>query len=363
MQYQNVAFIGWNPFQFRHIEPVAKLLPQCFFVVEERKNNNIEAFQEDFFKKKGINIITWPSSKLSLLDGVFDVLVCQVVFPGIEKIKKSKIVFVQYGYAKDPHNYGIWRGFGELNCTYGPYATKKVQNFSRVVETGNPEIVKWNDSLFIESSKSKFACKLDSKKRTLLYAPTWGDLSSVELYLNDLIHRAGRDFNIILKLHHNTDLIEKSRQYIKSFKNIYLAGANDDIWELLAVSDALISDYSGAIFDGVYAEKPIVLLNIPDAISSKKEDMDCLEFKHRDEIGIQVNNPEQLDDINSLIIEGKRIRDKYNLKSKLYSQSSQPDIEIKKSIELVLSGVSSLPEHRYLKSYLQKTYEFFRKIK
>jgi len=38
-----------------------------------------------------------------------------------------------------------------------------------------------------------------------------------------------------------------------------------DILPLLASADVVVSDYSGAIFDAILAEKPLVLADIPGA--------------------------------------------------------------------------------------------------
>ena len=353
---ERIAFVGWNPFQFRHIENISDRLPGSFYIVEKRKEN-IGQFEESFFKKRDKNIIIWPSAEIYKLDGIFEHFVCQVPFPGIEKIIKSKIAFVQYGYAKDPHNYGVWRAFADVNFTYGKYSTDRISTYTDCVETGNPESEKWLSENFHKLAKEKFSQILDGRKKTILYAPTWGDLSSVDLYADKIIDTLSSKYNIILKLHHNTDLIEKNRQKLKNIRGVHIAGANDDIWELFCVSDILISDYSGAIFDGVYAEKPIVLLNIEGAIKSKKEDLNSLEMSLRNEIGCQIDNFNELSNFEYIIAESERIRNRYKVKGKLFSDEKIPSKLIANELLLRISQPRQKSQiQKYINDYLRTTY-------
>lgn len=352
---EKIAFVGWNPFQFRHIEQIAQELPGCFYILEKKKNN-IEQFDKKLFSKHNVNVITWPSEKMYKLDGVFDYIVCQVPFNGIEKFQKSKIAFIQYGYAKDPHNYGLWRALADINFTYGKYASDRIKQFTDVCESGNPECEKWLSKKFHSESIAKYSRILENKK-TILYAPTWGDLSSVDEYIYSIITKLHFRFNIILKLHHNTDLIEKHRQELKNIPNIHIAGANDDIWELLCVSDILISDYSGAIFDGVYAEIPIILLNTKNAINSKKEDIYSLEILHRGEIGVEVNSADSLDKIEYLYNKAVEIRDRHQIKKKLFTDCEQPAKIIARELLARISSPRTKPQiQRYINEYVRKTY-------
>lgn len=293
-----IAFTGWNPFQFRHVKNIAKCIPGSMFIVEDRNNGNLSYFEESFFESYTNPVVIVKKGDMYKLDGDFDAIITQVVFHGIQKIEKSKIVMLQYGYAKEPHNYGIWRSLADLNITYGPYASRKIGQYTPIAECGNPEADDWENPVFHQKSKEIYGAVLDPSKKTILYAPTWGDLSSIELYLDKIIS-LGSKYNVIIKMHHNTDIIEKRSERIKKMKNILLYGAKDNIFSLLSVSDLMISDYSGALFDGFYCKKPLVLLN-SNITASIKTDSDSLEIKRREELGSTVCSPEELDDIDNL---------------------------------------------------------------
>ena len=299
-----IAFTGWNPFQFRHVKNIAKCLPGAFFLVEDRRNGNLEAFPDAFFNNTENPVLVVKKGRLARLEDDFDVFVTQVVFPGIQQITRSRIVMLQYGYAKEPHNYGIWRSLADVNITYGPYASEKISRYTPVAGCGNPEADDWEDPLFHRSCRDRFAGLLDPSRQTVLYAPTWGNLSSVDLYLESVLALRGR-YNVLIKMHHNTDLLEDRGARMKILENVHVFGANENIYSLLSVSDLMISDYSGAIFDGFYCRRPIVLLDIPSALESAKIDESSLELTQRERLGCVVSSPEGLDRLEQLAEEAK----------------------------------------------------------
>ncbi len=294
-----IAFTGWNPFQFRHIQNIAKHLPGAFFLVEDRKNGNLGAFPEAFFHNAANPVMVVKKGHLARLEDHFDVFVTQVAFPGIQQITRSRIVMLQYGYAKEPHNYGIWRALADVNITYGPYASEKISRYTPVAACGNPEADDWEDPLFHQACRERFAGLLDPAKQTVLYAPTWGDLSSVDLYLESILALRSR-YNVLIKMHHNTDILEGRGEHMKTLENVHVFGANENIFSLLAVSDLMISDYSGALFDGFYCRRPLILLDIPSALESAKIDKGSLELMQRDRLGCVVSRPEDLDRLGQL---------------------------------------------------------------
>lgn len=265
------------------------VLPGACFVLE-RRQSAINAFSEELLGDPKLPVMVWKQGNLAALDGVFDVLVCQTAFGGIEAFSKTRIAMIQYGYAKEPHNYGAWRAFADLNLTYGPYAADKIANFSPVVVSGNPRYDDWFFPEFHLNSAEKYRQRLDSRKQTVLYAPTWGDLSSVDSFMA-AVHELSNDFNVLIKMHHNTDLLESARRGSISGHGVCYLGANDDLLELMSIADVVISDYSGAIFDAMFCRKPLVLLNAQVEVMSNKIDVHSLEYARREEIGLQVARP------------------------------------------------------------------------
>lgn len=289
-QEPKFVFVGWNPFQLLHVKNIIASMQNACFVIEKRERF-LEDFSADLLQDPKVPVVAFEQSQMVSLDGVFDVVVCQTPFTGLEHFSKSRIAMIQYGYAKEPHNYGSWRAFADLNLAYGPYAADKMAHFSPAVAIGNPRFDDWYQPDYHAAARSRYGAKLDPAKKTVLYAPTWGDLSSVEDFLNAIFGLA-ENFNVLIKMHHNTDLLEKARRNAVSSLGVQIFGASDDLLELISLSDVVISDYSGAIFDALFCRKPVVLLTTKNAVAfSRKLDKDSIEFARRDEIGLQVEDP------------------------------------------------------------------------
>jgi CDP-glycerol glycerophosphotransferase (TagB/SpsB family) len=289
-----IAFIGWNPFQFIHIRLLASKILNSVFILEKR-SNNIGKFSDEILKNTDVPILIWDKKDMIKLDGVFDVIVTQTLFADIYKFQKTKIAMLQYGYAKEPHNYGAWRALADLCLVYGEYAAKKISHFCPVEIVGNPRYDVWYDEEFHKNAHLTFKHLLKHKK-TILYMPTWGELSSIDDYLLPIVGLAS-NFNVLIKIHHNTDLLEKKR--IKSINSdqVHLFGANADLLKLLSVADYVISDYSGAIFDAIYCDKPVILIDKAEEIllkNTKKIDAYSLEFSMRSKLGIRVKTPQEI---------------------------------------------------------------------
>lgn len=268
-------------------------MPGAAFVLETR-GNNVSEFDQALLQDPRVPVIMWEQGKVDQLDGVFDILVFQTPFNKIHKINKSKIAMLQYGYAKEAHNYGAWRSFADLNLAYGEYAARKIGHFSPVAAVGNPRFDEWFNQEWKDAKREAFSSYKRDGRPTVVYAPTWGDLSSVERYL-EAVCALSDEFNVLLKMHHNTDLLEGSRKEAISKENVHVFGANVDLFDLLTVADVFISDYSGAIFDALFCRVPTVLVDLDvEQVMGKKLDAFSIEFSRRADIGLQVSQPQEL---------------------------------------------------------------------
>ena len=345
--FPKVGFIGWNPFQFLHVKELAKAIPGAVFIIEKR-SDYVNEFSDEILYNTDIPVIIWDRAKMAELDGLFDILICQTLFFRIETFVRTKIVMIQYGYAKEPHNYGAWRSLGDLCLTYGDYATKKISPFSPSVSVGNPRYDKWHHIIRLKEDISSQKENTDNVLEKILYVPTWGDLSSIDNYLDAVINLS-QNYTVMLKLHHNTDFLEGDRKN-KVNDRIHYFGANDDILELINEADMIISDYSGAIFDAVYFKKPIILLNNPNHYENDSVKMDSfsLEYAMRHKLGYEVNNVTELEDAISKVSGNKDYYSEIHesLRNELFTDTGN-------SIELAMNaiydlekGVYSLSQHQ-----------------
>ncbi|MFI3245856.1 MAG: CDP-glycerol glycerophosphotransferase family protein [Ferrimonas sp.] len=278
-----IAFLVWNKFQINHFSKLFHLFDDVTLIIERRDAND-EMFTPEELASIKINKLYVHKNKIKNIDGLFDMIFCQTVFPQIEHITKSKIAMMQYGLAKENHNYGTWRSFADVIFSYGDYSKEKLSYFAPSFNVGHPNAIYLNDE---EKKSLKINMPLDLTKKTILYSPTWGDLSSFELFFSE-IEYLGAEYNVILKLHHNTMVPD------------FIHGANvinatdKSLCDLIQISDLVISDYSGAIFDAMFFHKPIVLCQHLKINENEKVGFDSAEFYMAKEIGRVATSPNEL---------------------------------------------------------------------
>lgn len=308
MDDKKIAFIGWNPFQFYHIQPALIKIPNARFILEMRRGRE-KYFDNEILDKYSDKIIKVNYSEIGDLDGDFSTVVCQTPFTHIHRFEKTRIAMIQYGYAKEPHNYGAWRVLADLNMVYGSYAAERIEPLSPVRIVGNPLFDEWCSHLFHYSSRIRLAPYIKPSRKTLLYAPTWGDLSTLKEHINEVISLSD-DFNVFIKLHHNTEILERFKNSEwRHNRNVHFFGSSVRLVELMTVTDLVISDYSGAIFDAILCQRPVILINISTPLASEKLDEFSLEYSRRADLG-------------------RVLTGKYNLRAEVYDVLKNHKIEV-----------------------------------
>ena len=297
MEYSSskkIGLLAWNEFQARFYLGILALGSHFHLIINRRRHNHgeVEKMQRlvPIAQQQLID-----SCALISLDGKYDVLVFQTPFPGIHLFKKSRLVSLQYGLAKEPHNYGDWRAFGDLALCMGPYSVDRIAPFCQAISVGNLSLdayVARKD--FFRDSCMELLPSFVAGRKTVLYVPTWGDLSSIDIY-TEAIAALQSFYNVIVKLHHNTYLLEKKRlQNTIKLLPVALHTKACELHALIDLADLVVSDYSGVIFDALLHDKPVVLLDIPEPLSSAKLDKNSLEWCHRNEFGLNVATPAAL---------------------------------------------------------------------
>ncbi len=132
-----------------------------------------------------------------------------------------------------------------------------------ILECGSPRV----DILFHATGEQKEQIKnklgIPLKRRILLYAPTFradGNLNcyhlDFEAVRNCLEKLTGDDWVIAVRLHPN---IAGRADFLQYHEHLVNATAYPDMYELLAVTDILITDYSSSMFEAGFARKPVFL--------------------------------------------------------------------------------------------------------
>lgn len=279
-QRANIALVCRHQFFFYIFESVYKNLDQAEFVLdfsggvvgqfcsEEYKDKTRE-----FFQKKGV---FWRDPELSGLSvneffSKYAVLISSnyagfLKHPCNKNKKKARLF---YGVSKESWAYGLHNAYIDLQLCPGPYSADKLKLYgSKIIAVGEPK----HDRLFSETSKEEIIknldLKLDPKKETILYLPTWGNLSSVFIGIPALVQLI-KEYNIIVKIHHMTSTYAiRENAFIKR-SPLQVIDESVSIMDALKISDIAISDNSGAIFDAVAAQKKLVLIDIFDESKEK----------------------------------------------------------------------------------------------
>lgn len=110
------------------------------------------------------------------------------------------------------------------------------------------------------AKKIKKQCGIDENKKVVIYAPTFRNSESLDVYKIDveglkkaLEQRFGCEWVIVLRLHpvlFNKQLFTDKPEYVIDMTNY------PDIQELLLISDVCITDYSSVILDFMKSKKP-----------------------------------------------------------------------------------------------------------
>lgn len=244
-----IGFLCTTPFHYYLFDPVKKLLSNSNYVLVESNPRQYRSAREFFRDRHVFDAVENPQV---IKD--FDVLVCPFLMPLVYKENQEKIfVRMVYGLSKATWNYGWWNMLFDEFLVYGNYDAKILSFYGPTVKIGNPKFDDWFNS-------NVEPYPVEPNKKTILYLPTYDDLSTLSWVL-PVLSKMAENFNVILKTHHGTNASELK----KVFSRVEILGGDVDILPLLASADVVVSDYSGAIFDAILAEKPLVLADIPGA--------------------------------------------------------------------------------------------------
>ena len=273
-----IGFIIRYPFQYYIYESVYRHLPESEFIVDlQWMKSEMEEWHKvlkrliGFLEKRGacFRLANNYSNKSS--DNFFQkytVLASNALVPVLKIItnrNKKKVRFM-YGHSKDLYNFGPWLRHFDLSLTYGPFSNEATNVFTKGKIVGNSRFDDWFLNKIDEKSIDAFREKLNLNKKTVLYLPTHSDLSSLEFFLPS-IRELLKKFNLVIKPHYITSACELER--LNNFKlnigdaasSVVWADDFDDLCVLLSVADTVISDNSGAVFDALLVDKPLVILD------------------------------------------------------------------------------------------------------
>jgi hypothetical protein len=256
-----VAFYVIYPNEFAHFEPLRKHLPEAEYVVgyQHREQDN-RAQTLEILRGRGYPCVDIGTADLSRYDAYVIRFYTrgELLFP-----KATRRIRIMYGYLnKNNTTYALENALYDLVFTYGPWATRYMEPYAPCCEVGNMHL----DSGFT-AGEHELPAPTPGKPR-VLYLPTLSfrdqpdmDFSSAQAcrpYLSALAN----EFELAIKMHPDAaELNPKLPELYRSVPGARVIEAHEDIKPLMRTCAAVISDFSGSIFEAMGLGIPVVLLN------------------------------------------------------------------------------------------------------
>ena len=231
-------------------------------------SKGLYSFLKDFLSSKNANVAELEQPDLrsfvTYLNENAHTILCPHYFEGIYNVENARIFKVVYGI---PNNDGKDQFSFAQNFVVDSIFTfgeESVARFEKrnlpAVAVGNPLFDGWFGNEIDEDSLSLIKSKLKEDVPTILYLPTHNYYSSIDLFSDSIIN-LNKKYNVIVKLHHMTFNGEANRlcKFVAHPEIITLGDFFDPL-PLYKVADVVLTDVSGAIFDAVLLEKPVIML-------------------------------------------------------------------------------------------------------
>lgn len=282
-----VGIVIWNAFMFKHFFPIYKHMDQAEFLILSRGKDreDINSIRKHM-KNKGIVYRDVDEARFYKLDKHFD-LYLSTFFPLSHEPIKKPFCIMQYGLAKDLNQFDYRWANSDIRLVYGEHSSNKIDVSRNVFMVGNPRFDDLHNKQLDVSVKNYLQEKIDPTKKTVLYIPTWGDLSSVEIF-EKIARSISKKYNLIFLPHHL--LNQKDPIVEKIIRNSISIGSEfeqhiDVLPYAFEIADCAISDSSGVIFDALYCDVPVILFRRSEnAINRKKQTVISLEFQIKTKI-------------------------------------------------------------------------------
>lgn len=171
-----------------------------------------------------------------------------------------------YAAGKLRHNLAPWNKYYDGILCFGPYherAFRKVVDVP-VRQMGFPRFDRFfNGDYEIDKIAESHNC--DPSRPTLVWLPTWRELSSVG-HFNEEVAALTDDYNVVVKVHPLMPSMEPEKvEQLKILPFNRVIDTPEDNLPLYCLADSMLFDYGGPPFGAIYIDKPFILLDAPSA--------------------------------------------------------------------------------------------------
>lgn len=251
-----------------HIAPIAEEL-QCPLFVTEELNFKLA---EKFYPQVKVHLIEDLERKLGWFAQEFDALIeCKYWQPHLKWLfktlyqKEMRLIFCPHGQSDKGYGAPLLAPYALQDevLIYGDLMLEMLKGLN--IDVPKYSLVGNYRLKFYQKYRTfydRLVPKVDKKKKTLLYAPTWCDLdesSSFFQYGKRVFEELPNDWNLIVKVHPLLRLRNPAEceRYFENRPNVFLLEEFPPVYPILALADVYLGDSSSVGYDFLYFEKPL----------------------------------------------------------------------------------------------------------
>jgi O-antigen biosynthesis protein len=245
------AFVLHNLNLFETIEPLLMEAPEPFDLYLPRYNDPqwhaMSEYTYQVLRERGY----FPKFLDQAYDQRYKVVFSGLPYAGSDNrslLPHSQYnVRFMYGLAKETFTYDLWNINYDLILCFGPYDESILKGYTQTIQVGPIRFI-------------NHLQKRDKKKNeppNLLYVPTYGPPCSLEK-LAETLKELNDSYHVTIRLHHGTTFLEPERVALANSIG-RVADPKIPLGALLEKADVVLSDGSGAIFDALAMNCPVVV--------------------------------------------------------------------------------------------------------
>lgn len=253
MSSKDIAVVVQSEVQYYAVEPLLQIL-------NEKKYSVDIVINPLTVDNTGFKEISSSTYKLLKAQG-YDVKMAD------DAKKHYKIILTPYAdIVETDYKYLIRYQYSPVSAKPNPvYLPESQRKFHAILcqSTYEADILSVYAKTYIVSNLKFINYKNRTKKttkKTLLYLPTYGDVSSID-ELKLALELVKKTYKLVVKIHHGT-----SHLYDEEYRKKILQNLADEYYEadtplvdLLSTADVVLSDNSGSIFEAIYSETPVAI--------------------------------------------------------------------------------------------------------
>ncbi|MGL6002571.1 MAG: glycosyltransferase [Plesiomonas sp.] len=279
----SIAFYIENSFHYviykSTIEHLISQSQSCTLLINDLMEASLQNEVIDFLTSEQINehldiklLSTVTNDKIK-----FACLASPYYMDFLNRVAEINVRYI-YGQAKEKWMHDWWNIFYDKIFCQDIHSKEKLNILDSCQIIGNTKY----DEFFTHGANFEKLnhLNIDKSKKTILYAPTYGELSSLNDWIVPLSQLKDK-YNVIIKPHHvtlsRTSEVETKNKIAKSFNLVETR--KDTSAELISISDLVLSDNSGFLFDALLFNAKFAILHTDYDNNNEFTDTSSIEQK------------------------------------------------------------------------------------